>query len=67
MAAAKAEVKKALFAAPVKKQAPAYLKLITAMAGMFALAVATYYVVDNMDEGNKFNRNGGVWSTYCDV
>jgi hypothetical protein len=65
--AAKAEVKKALFFAAPRKQQPAYLKLVTAMAGMFAIAVATYYVIDNMDEGNKFNRNGGVWSTYCDV
>jgi hypothetical protein len=67
VAAAGTEVKKALFAAAPKKQAPARLTLITAMAGMFALAVVTYYVIDNMDEGNKFNRNGGVWSTYCDA
>jgi hypothetical protein len=67
VSAAQAEAKKALFAAPQKKRPQSYLKLVTAMAGMFALAVATYYVIDTMDEGNRFNRNGGVWSTYCDA
>lgn len=65
--AAKAEVKKALLAAAPQKKAPSYIRLVTAMAGMFAIAVATYYVIDNMDEGNRFNNNGGVWSTYCDA
>jgi hypothetical protein len=32
----------------------------------FAVAVMTAYVVDNMDSGSKFNRQGGMWSTYSD-
>lgn len=65
--AVQAEAKKALLSVTPKRQSPAFLKLITAMAGMFALAVATYYVIDNMDEGKRFNKNGGEWSTYCDA
>jgi hypothetical protein len=64
---AQAEARKALFSVPPKKQSRILLPLVTAMAGMFAIAVATYYVIDNMYEGNKFNKNGGVWSTYCDA
>jgi hypothetical protein len=33
----------------------------------FAVAVMTVYVVDNMDSGSKFNRQGGMWSTYSDA
>ena len=47
-------------------QPPAYMRLVTAMAAVFALSMVTFFVVDNMDDGDKFNRNGGIWSTYND-
>ncbi len=65
-----ARVKAVLFSRKIKeerKYIPEYFKILTAMAGMFVLAIASYYVVDNMDKGNKFNKNGGIWSTYSDV
>jgi hypothetical protein len=68
--AQKAAVKSVLFGAKPqagRKPVPVYMKFIAAM-GMFALAaVMTYYVIDNMNEGSQFNRNGGVWSTYSDA
>jgi hypothetical protein len=36
------------------------------IAAVFAFTAVTVFVVDNMDDGDKFNRNGGVWSTYSD-
>jgi len=49
-----------------RAQRPAVFKYITAAAALFAFSVLTFYVVDNMDDGDMFNRNGGVWSTYSD-
>ncbi len=66
VSAAREQAKKALFSAAKKRSKSPSWKLVTALAGMFALAVTTYYMIDTMDEGNKFNRNGGVWSTYSD-
>ncbi|MBN2755048.1 MAG: hypothetical protein JXR81_09360 [Candidatus Goldbacteria bacterium] len=37
------------------------------IAAVFAFTAVTIFVVDNMDDGDKFNKNGGVWSTYSDV
>ena len=66
----KAALKNVLLAAKPRvkrKFMPSYMKLIAA-TGMFAIAaVMTYYVIDNMNEGRNFNRNGGVWSTYSDA
>jgi len=63
-------VKKVIIGVESKKEIiyiPEYLKILTAAAaGLFFLTMATYYVVDNMDKGNNFNKNGGVWSTYSD-
>ena len=36
------------------------------IAAVFAFTAVTIFVVDNMDDGDKFNKNGGVWSTYSD-
>lgn len=47
-------------------QMPVVFRYITAIAGFFVLAFVTYFVIDNMDDGDKFNRNGGIWSTYTD-
>jgi len=49
-----------------KIQIPLAFRYITAVAGFFVLFFITFYVVDNMDDGDKFNRNGGIWSTYSD-
>ncbi|MCX8093447.1 MAG: hypothetical protein N3E50_04700 [Candidatus Goldbacteria bacterium] len=45
---------------------PLIYKYITAVAGFFALIFITFFVIDNMDDGDRFNRNGGIWSTYSD-
>lgn len=47
-------------------QIPFIFRYITAVAGFFILFFLTYFVIDNMDDGDKFNRNGGIWSTYSD-
>lgn len=47
-------------------QIPLVFRYITAVAGFFVLFFLTYFVIDNMDDGDKFNRNGGIWSTYTD-
>jgi hypothetical protein len=48
------------------KQIPVFLKYVTAIAGFFIIAFFTFFVIDNMDDGDKFNRQGGIWSTYSD-
>ncbi|MCE5299549.1 MAG: hypothetical protein LLG37_01580 [Spirochaetia bacterium] len=40
-----------------------FVPVMTALAAVVAIAV---YTVDNFDDGDRFNRNGGVWSTYSD-
>jgi len=47
-------------------QMPMVFKYIMTVAGFFALVFVTYFVIDNMDDGDKFNKNGGIWSTYSD-
>ncbi|PKL91571.1 MAG: hypothetical protein CVV21_05985 [Candidatus Goldiibacteriota bacterium HGW-Goldbacteria-1] len=37
------------------------------IAAVFAFTAVTIFVVDNMDDGDKFNKSGGVWSTYSDI
>jgi hypothetical protein len=70
MAAAKAHVKNALLSGAVLKQRqPVFssFRYAALLAAVFAASVATYYVIDNMEEGRQFNKNGGVWSTYSDA
>jgi len=44
---------------------PVY-RYMTALAAVAVISMMTFFVVDNMDDGDKFNRNGGIWSTYSD-
>jgi hypothetical protein len=37
-----------------------------AVVAVCAFSAVTYYVVDNMESGTRFNKRGGVWSTYSD-
>jgi len=43
-----------------------YIKA-AAVAVACAFTYAAYTVIDNMDDGDRFNKNGGVWSTYSDA
>ena len=63
-----AQIKRTLLNAAAKKAKPTMLiKLVPAATAIaFALAVTTYFVVDNMSEGKQFNKRGGYWSTYSD-
>ena len=70
MPARKSALKNALINAAVKKGgAPVFSvkKLSPVLIGLLAVAGAALYVVDNFDDGDKFNKNGGVWSTYSDA
>jgi hypothetical protein len=49
-----------------KKPVSLFIRLAPAAALVFAAAVMTYFVVDNMNSGSKFNKRGGYWSTYSD-
>ncbi len=49
-----------------KRAQPVFYRYITAVAAVFAFSLLTFFVVDNMDDGDKFNRRGGIWSTYSD-
>ncbi len=42
-----------------------YIKA-AAVAVVCAFTYAAYTIIDNMDDGDRFNKNGGVWSTYSD-
>ncbi len=69
MAAAKAHVKSVLLNTAVnmeRRAAPSAFRYAGVLAAVFAASVATYYVIDNMEEGRQFNKSGGVWSTYAD-
>ncbi len=62
-------IKRALMAKAAEKtrvKNPIFSKLVPSVALAFAFAAVTYFVVDNMNEGSKFNTRGGVWSTYTD-
>ncbi len=41
-------------------------KLIPVFVAIMAAAGATVFVLDNFDNGSRFNKNGGIWSTYSD-
>jgi hypothetical protein len=69
MPARKAALKTALINAAVKRKAPSYgwlKKLIPVFLALLAAAGTTVYVVDNFDNGSKFNKHGGIWATYSD-
>ncbi|HDT15591.1 MAG TPA: hypothetical protein ENN55_05210 [Firmicutes bacterium] len=42
------------------------LRVLAAAAVLTAFATTTFYMVDNMDDGSRINRDGGIWSTYSD-
>ncbi|MFP4465714.1 MAG: hypothetical protein ACLFP1_01535 [Candidatus Goldiibacteriota bacterium] len=42
------------------------LRLLAAAALITAFATTTFYMVDNMNDGSRLNRDGGIWSTYSD-
>jgi hypothetical protein len=70
MPSRKSALKNALINAAVKKtSAPLFTfkKISPVLIGLLAVAGAALYVVDNFDDGDKFNRNGGVWTTYSDA
>jgi len=63
-------IKKTLMAAAYAKREKKdniFFKLAPTVAFVFAAAVMTYFVVDNMNDGAKFNKRGGYWSTYTDA
>lgn len=71
MPARKAALKAALInAAAAGNKAPFlpfFRKLIPVFIAVLAAAGTTVYVVDNFDNGSKFNSHGGIWSTYSDA
>jgi hypothetical protein len=70
MPARKAALKTALINAAVTIKVPSYAwlkKLIPVFLAVMAVAGTTVYVVDNFDNGSRFNKHGGIWSTYSDA
>lgn len=70
MPARKSALRTALINSAVKRKAPSYWlfkKLIPVFIAVLAAAGTTVYVVDNFDNGSKFNKHGGIWSTYSDA
>ncbi|HDQ26286.1 MAG TPA: hypothetical protein ENN43_06030 [bacterium] len=57
-----------LLAAAAKKGAKsAVLRYITAFAAIAAASLVTFHVVDDMNDGSRFNKKGGMWSTFSDA
>jgi hypothetical protein len=70
MPAARSRLKTAIIKASQRK--PHFLsglmaKLVPSVFLVLAVAATTLYVIDNFNDGSKFNKNGGMWSTYSDA
>ena len=70
MPSRKSALKNALINAAVSRGGNSFKwlkKFIPVALAVMAAAGTTVYVVDNFDNGSKFNKHGGIWSTYSDA